>query len=230
MAPVYAGGGAVAGVQWAVRGSQNPAESARSCFAPATNGGGLPSLSIRNYGLNSQKLKLFTRQYQNNAKHRKIKMPLYPNAAYLVRANLEALQRGERVRPIAIGTLTIEQLAVLNEYRTEVLGLPPNEAEVVFIGSHIYKRRIVDDGYTLEDAVDQVMSAMDAQSVVVTGRNLTTIQNLNPRADRYGNQIRDKATLECSGKHPKPELYGVSPKGDLNKPTKAGKPPEGGSL
>ena len=147
-------------------------------------------------------------------------MPLYSNAADLIRTNLEALQRGERVRPVVIGTLTVEQLAVLNAYRTEVLGLPPNESEVVFIGSHIFKRRIVDDGYTVEDAVDQVMSAMDAQSVVVTDRNLTTIQNLNPRADRYGNQIRDKATFECSRRHPKPELYGVSPKGDLNKPTK----------
>ena len=157
-------------------------------------------------------------------------MPLYPNAADLIRANLEALQRGERVKPVAIGTLTDHQLAVLNFYRTKELGLPPNTAEVIFIGGHIYARRVVDDGYTIEDAVEQVMSALDAQSIVVTGINLTTIQNLTVRADRYGNQIRDKATLECSRRHPRPELYGVSPKGDFNKPQKAEKPPEGGSL
>jgi molybdopterin biosynthesis enzyme len=105
-------------------------------------------------------------------------MPLYPNADALIRANLEAFQRGERVKPVAIGTLTEQQLAVLNVYRTEELGLPPNVAEVIFIGKHVYDRRVVDDGYTIEDAVEQVMSAMDAQSIVVTGIKLTTMQNL----------------------------------------------------
>jgi hypothetical protein len=110
------------------------------------------------------------------------------------------------------------------------LELPPSVKEVIFIGSHIYKRRVVDDGYSIDDAVEQVMSAMDAQSIVITGARLTTIQNHTPRPDRYGNQIRDMGTIVCTSKHPRPELYGVSPKGDFNKPPKAEKPPEGGSL
>lgn len=157
-------------------------------------------------------------------------MPLNSNAADLIRANLEALQNGQRVKAVVIGTLTASQLAVLNDYRTAELGLPPSVEEVIFIGAHVYQRRIVEDGYTIDDAVDQLMSAMDAQAVVVTGARLTTIQNHTPRADRYGNQIRDMGTLVCTSKHPRPELYGVSPKGDFNKPPKAEEPPKGGSL
>jgi len=157
-------------------------------------------------------------------------MPLNPNAADLIRANLEALKNGQRVKAVIIGTLAPVQLAVLNDYRTVELDLPPSVEEIIFIGSHIYQRRIVDDGYTVEDVVDQVISAMDAQSVVVTGMRLTTIQNHTPRADRYGNQIRDMAALVCTSKHPRPELYDLYPKGDFNKPPKAEKPPVGGSL
>jgi hypothetical protein len=109
---------------------------------------------------------------------------------------------------------------VLNDYRTVELGLAPSVEEVIFIGAHVYQRRIVDDGYTIDDAVDQLVSAMDAQAVVVTGARLTTIQNHTPRADRYGNQIRDMGTLVCTSKHPRPELYGLSPKGTSTNPQK----------
>ena len=98
--------------------------------------------------------------------------------------------------------------------------MPPILEEVIFFGSHVYQSRVLQDGYKLEDVVDQVMSAMDAQSVVVTSPRMTTIQNLVPRADRYGNQIRDKAVLECTRRHPRPELFTVVPKGDYNKAQK----------
>jgi hydroxymethylpyrimidine/phosphomethylpyrimidine kinase len=145
-------------------------------------------------------------------------MPLYPNAQALIRANLEALQNGQRVRGVAIGTLTPAQLTAINAERAAEGGaLPPILEEVIFFGSHVYQSRVLQDGYKLEDVVDQVMSAMDAQSVVVTSPRMTTIQNLVPRADRYGNQIRDKAVLECTRRHPRPELFTVVPKGDYNK-------------
>jgi hydroxymethylpyrimidine/phosphomethylpyrimidine kinase len=148
-------------------------------------------------------------------------MPLYPNAQALIRANLEALQNGQRVRGVAIGTLTPAQLTAINAERAAEGGaLPPILEEVIFFGSHVYQSRVLQDGYKLEDVVDQVMSAMDAQSVVVTSPRMTTIQNLVPRADRYGNQIRDKAVLECTRRHPRPELFTVVPKGDYNKAQK----------
>ena len=73
-------------------------------------------------------------------------------------------------------------------------------------------------GYSIDDVVAMIVHALDASSVVETGRNLTSIQNLNPRLDQYGNSIRDKATLEFSSRFPRAELYGVSPKGDYRKP------------
>jgi hydroxymethylpyrimidine/phosphomethylpyrimidine kinase len=141
--------------------------------------------------------------------------------AGLIRANLEALQSGQRVKCVAIGTLAAAQLNAINAERAAEEGtLPPILEEVIFFGSHAYQSRVLQDGYTIEDVVDQVMSAMDAQSVVVTSLRMTTIQNLIPRADRYGNQIRDKAVLECTRRHPKAELFTVVPKGDINKPKK----------
>jgi hypothetical protein len=148
-------------------------------------------------------------------------MPPYPNAQALIRSNLEALQSGQRVKGIAIGTLTAAQLNAINAERAAEGGtLPPILEEVIFFGSHAYRSRVLQDGYTIEDVVDQVMSAMDAQSVVVTSPRMTTIQNLIPRADHYGNQIRDKAVLECTRRHPRAELFTVVPKGDMNKPKK----------
>ena len=148
-------------------------------------------------------------------------MPLYPNAQALISANLEALQDGKRVKGVAIGILTAAQQNAINAERAAEEGaLPPILEEVIFFGSHVYQSRVLQDGYKLEDVVDQVMSAMDAQSVVVTSPRMTTIQNLVPRADRYGNQIRDKAVLECTRRHPRPELFTVVPKGDYNKAQK----------
>jgi nucleotidyltransferase/DNA polymerase involved in DNA repair len=148
-------------------------------------------------------------------------MPLYANARAMIRANLEALRDGERVKGVAIGTLTAAQLNAINAQRAAEGGaLPPILEEVIFFGSHAYQSRVLQDGYTIDDVVDQVMSAMDAQSVVVTSTRMTTIQNPIPRADRYGNRIHDKAVLECTRRHPRAELFTVVPKGDYNKPKK----------
>ena len=47
---------------------------------------------------------------------------------------------------------------------------------------------------------------------------MTVMQNRCPRQDRYGNcTIRDLAVFECTARHPRPELYSVIPKGDLQK-------------
>jgi hypothetical protein len=69
-------------------------------------------------------------------------MPLSKWALALIRANLEELQKGNRVRLVAIGTLTDVQLDAINQER-KTLAHPPIAVEVVFIGRHIYESRVV---------------------------------------------------------------------------------------
>lgn len=76
-------------------------------------------------------------------------MPLSEEAPALIRANLEAVQKGNRVRPVTIGTLTDAQLFAINEHR-RAQKIPPIVGEVVFLGGHIYDSRILRDGYTIE--------------------------------------------------------------------------------
>jgi hypothetical protein len=148
-------------------------------------------------------------------------MPLYPQASTLIRANLEAIQNGHKVKPVAIGMLTDVQLEAINRHR---LGhnrtLPPIVAEVIFIGSHIYQSRVIRDGYSIEEVIDQIVSAMDATSELVGSLPMQAIENPTPRIDRYGNQIRDRAVFECMSRHPRPELFSVMPKGDKIRPPK----------
>jgi hypothetical protein len=78
-------------------------------------------------------------------------MPLYGGALALIRANLEELKKGNRVRLVAVGTLTDVQLDAINQERamasvrwpSGALRYPPMGAEVVFIGRHIYESRVV---------------------------------------------------------------------------------------
>jgi|SRR5271166_2303241 len=148
-------------------------------------------------------------------------MPLYSHALALVRANLEAIQEGRKVKPVAIGRLTDDQREAINRHRlSRNQTLLPIVAEVVFIGSHIYQSRVVRDGYCIDDVIDQIVSAMDAASKLIGNLPMQTIENPAPRADRYGNQIHDRAVFECMSKHPRPELFSVVPKGDKIRPLK----------
>jgi hypothetical protein len=146
-------------------------------------------------------------------------MPLHANAEEVVRKNLQKLQNGDRVSLIAIGTLTCEQLVTINTYKTK-RGLPSISGEVVFIGGHIYKSRILKDGYSIEDVVLQITRAFDSTSTVINGGKMTALRNPVKRDDGYGNQVRDEIVLECSSRHPRSELFSVIPRGDENKPSK----------
>ena len=146
-------------------------------------------------------------------------MPLGLNALQIMRVNLDQIRAGQRVELVTIGLLTPEQHACINAFRA-VEGLPEITAEVVFIGNHIYRSRIADDGYSIEDVLDQIASALDVASVVLKSGKMTAMENPNPRADRYGNRVKDRAVFECSARHPRPELFSVVPKGDLRKPAK----------
>jgi hypothetical protein len=146
-------------------------------------------------------------------------MPLYENAFDLMRSNFERIAQGGKPQGVVIGTLTAEQLKAVNRMRTSHRPpLPPVTGEVLFFGRHLYRSRVVRDGYTVEDILDQIASAMDAASELATHPGMTVLQNPNGRADRYGNVVRDLAVLECTAHHPRPELFSVMPKGDRNKP------------
>lgn len=146
-------------------------------------------------------------------------MPLFENAADLIRTNLGRIRNGNHVHIVPIGTLTPVQLQAINANRIAEELIPIVE-EVVFVGGHIYKSRVLKDGYTIEDVVDQICSAMDSAAVVIVTDYMTAMQNPNARSDRYGNMIKDRAVFECTSKHPLPELTSVSPKGDTIKPIK----------
>jgi hypothetical protein len=143
-------------------------------------------------------------------------MPLYQNALTLIRENLEAIERGGKVKPVAIGTLTPEQLAAINASRAVLrFPQPPVIAEILFLGRHLYNSRIAQDGYTIEDVLDQITAAVDAASTFLPTQKATVIQNHGGRLDRYGNRVQDQAIFECTARHPRPELLSVIPKGDV---------------
>ncbi|MGA2572174.1 MAG: hypothetical protein ABSF23_16830 [Terracidiphilus sp.] len=144
-------------------------------------------------------------------------MPLNPNAKDLIRRNLEAIHAGQRVPRVVIGRLTRMQIEAINaQQRAE--NLPLSIDEVVFVGRHIHKRRMGEDGYGIEDVVDQIESAMAEESQVLTNKYMTAIRNPVPRKDRFGNFVNDEAILECTRYRPYPDLFSVMPKGDKIKP------------
>jgi len=149
-------------------------------------------------------------------------MPLYHHAAALIRANLETIQSGRKARAVAIGTLTAAQLDAINRHRLKHnASLPLIVAEVVFIGGHVYRSRIEGDNYTSEDVVQQIVSAMSEDSVLVGNLPMQAIENPAGRIDRLGNTIHDRAVFECMSRHPRPELFSVIPRGDRIKPPKS---------
>jgi len=148
-------------------------------------------------------------------------MPLFGNAAAFIRANLVAIQNGQKAKAVVIGTLTERQLQAINQHRmARNATLPPVVDEVIFIGSHIYKSRIERDQYTIDDVIEQILSAMSEESALVGSLPMQAIENPRVRTDRMGNAINDRAIFECMSRHPRPELFSVIPKGDRIKPEK----------
>jgi len=144
-------------------------------------------------------------------------MPLNENFAQLIRNNLEEISAGKRVRRVEIGTLSEEHLVQINAFRSEN-GFPPIIATIVFIGKHVHKGRIVGDGYTIDDVLEQIESALQPGAELQLTETGTALQNPNRRVDKYGNSVRDRIVLECTSHHPYPQLWSVIPIGDKNKP------------
>lgn len=145
-------------------------------------------------------------------------MPLYPNAEYLIRANLNEIAHGRRVRAVPIGCFTDLQIHTINAQK-ESRGLPPIEdPEIVFLGRHAYESRALRDGYTIEDMVTQIACALASSAIATVSPRMTSIRSTELRSDGYGNEVLDEAIFELTARKPKAELYSVVPKGDRKKP------------
>jgi hypothetical protein len=139
-------------------------------------------------------------------------MPFDFDALQRIRAQLETISTGQKPRLISVGHLTDAQLLVINTHRREN-GFPVIVAEILFDGRHLFRSRCVDDGYSIDDVIDQLSSAFSDTARVILGRS-TVLANPRPRTDRYGNSVRDEIVFECTARHPHPELYSVIPRGD----------------
>ncbi|MGD0630146.1 MAG: hypothetical protein ABR987_12370 [Terracidiphilus sp.] len=156
-------------------------------------------------------------------------MPLYANGRDLIRKNLAALQAGERTPRVVVGRLTKSQIEAVNAQQAEQ-GLPLSIDELVFVGRHIFQRRMMGDGYTIDDVLIQIESALSEESVVIANEYMTAIKNPGARPDRLGNFVHDEVILECSRYRPNPDVFSVIPKGDKIKPKKEGVAPGDPSL
>ncbi|MBG2715878.1 hypothetical protein I4549_17345 [Proteus mirabilis] len=143
-------------------------------------------------------------------------MPLYPNALEKIRNSLESIARGERPPVIAIGELTDAQFNEIRRLQQEAGLSPLEEKEILFMGRHNYNSR-VKDGYTIDDILLQIESALSVNSIAQIHRG-TFLLNEDCRSDGYGNQVNDKGVLEMTQRKPKCELFSTIPKGDNIKP------------
>lgn len=149
-------------------------------------------------------------------------MPLADNAEKLIRKNLQYIRNRRKAHAVVIGHLTEDQLAKMNEERSQ-RGLPEMKAQVVFVGQHIYDSRIQQDGYSVDDVIAQIVSAMGESCVFHANPKMNSLVSPTGREEGYGNSVFDEAVFECSMRYPKPELFSVIPKGDKIKPKEAKK-------
>jgi hypothetical protein len=149
-------------------------------------------------------------------------MPFGENAEKRIRKNLQYIKSGRKAHPVVIGHLTETQLAKMNQER-EQRSFPAMTSTVIFVGQHVYDSRIVQDGYSVDDVIAQIASAMDENSVFHANPKMNSLVSANPRQDGYGNSVLDEAIFECSVRYPRPEMLSVIPKGDKIKPKDAKK-------
>jgi hypothetical protein len=147
-------------------------------------------------------------------------MPLYDNAERLIRGNIAMIKRGKKPDAVVIGYLMDAQVEAINTYRRS-RNWEPIERDVVFVGTHVYQSRVVQDGYSEDDLLAQIKSAFSATCRYIPTQKMTVLRNPASRESGYGCRVRDELTLECSTKFPRAELFSVVLRGDRNhKPNK----------
>ncbi|MBV8623290.1 MAG: hypothetical protein JO174_07360 [Herbaspirillum sp.] len=149
-------------------------------------------------------------------------MPLYIDSLSLISLNLQRIANGERVSVIPIGSLTSTQWQAINAYRAQESLPILQDPEILFLGRHLHASRR-GDGYSIEDMLTQIASALHAESEFVPTRKMTALRNPRAREDGYGNHVHDLAVLELSARRPKAELFSTIPRGDHIKPPETSK-------
>jgi hypothetical protein len=146
-------------------------------------------------------------------------MPLAPDGEALIRKNLLKIRRGKKAQQYIIGRFTEAQLTVINAQRAQ-RGWEPLVADILFNGRHVYESRCKRDGYSIDDVVVQIISALSATSIPHLDRASTVLRAPTERDDGHGHKVRDEAVFECTNRHPNAELFSVAPKGDGKEPHK----------
>lgn len=84
-------------------------------------------------------------------------------------------------------------------------------------------------GHVVADRLAALFAQLDRDGLspppmFVGSRAWSRIDNPIPRADRYGNLVKDRGIFEMTAKKPRAELFSVMPKGDNIKPINIKKP------
>jgi len=140
-------------------------------------------------------------------------MPLYQDAAELIREQLDRILHGHRVPLIAIGCLTQVQHKALREFRASRNLAGGESPEIVYLGKHHFQSRSV-QGYTVDDMVLQIQAGLAHDAAPFLRGAMTSLWAVSERDDGYGKRVRDQAIFEMTARKPRVELYSVIPKGD----------------
>jgi hypothetical protein len=140
-------------------------------------------------------------------------MPLYASGLKTIRQNLLRIQAGQKPLVKKVGFFTPEQLTEINAARA-VHNFPALRSEINFHGKHLYESRCLENGYTVDQILDQIQSAFSDASVIHFTPPSSLLRNPNKRADHDGILVNDEAVFECTGGFPYAYLYSVIPRGD----------------
>ena len=144
---------------------------------------------------------------------------LLPNARLNLKNHLLAVESfyktGVKSKPIRIqiAELTLVQFVQLNEKRSATNRPKLNTQLIEYDGRHHYKSRR-DQGYTIDDMIDQIVSALDSDSIVEQIGHYVNLVNPNKRNDSYGKLVNDAAAFNVDTRWQNAELFSVIPKGD----------------
>jgi len=94
------------------------------------------------------------------------------------------------------------------------MGLPTLRPEIVFHGSHLFRSRCVKDGYTIDQVLEQIQSALSDVSQVDFSTSSSVLRNPIKRMDHNGSLVTDEAVFECTSRYPFADLFSVIPTGD----------------
>jgi hypothetical protein len=140
-------------------------------------------------------------------------LPLFADGLKKIHSNLLQVQSGKRPKLARVGTFTEGQLIEINATRAS-MKFEPLHSLFLFSGKHLYKSRCVDNGYSIEEILVQVESALSGLSIVRMSGPSAVLRNPEKRADLHGNLVHDEAVFECTAQFPYAELFSVIPKGD----------------